>query len=139
MKIISHRGNLKGSSEFENHPKYISDAVSLGLDVEVDIWFINGDFYLGHDSPQYKIEERFIENNKLWCHAKNLAALDKMLYNKNIHCFWHEEDRRTLTSKNIIWTYPDEDICKNSVIVCIDNSWKNRYNDIYGVCTDHCF
>jgi hypothetical protein len=39
MKIISHRGNLNGSStDIENHPTYIQAAINAGYDVEVDAW-----------------------------------------------------------------------------------------------------
>jgi len=45
MILISHRGNINGRFEdWENKPEYINDALSLGYDVEVDIWFVNGKF-----------------------------------------------------------------------------------------------
>lgn len=138
MKIIAHRGNVVGPSDKENHPKYIAIALSLGFDVEVDVWYLNGYFYLGHDEPLYKIGESYLENKKMWCHAKNLDALSKMLNNNRIRSFWHENDRRTLTSDNFIWTYPNVKVCDKSVIVHLDNDWKNKY-DCYAVCTDYCF
>lgn len=138
MKIIAHRGNIDGPSKHENHPKHIAIALSLGFDVEVDVWNLNGEFYLGHDAPFYRIVESYLENKKLWCHAKNLGALSKMLNNNRIRSFWHENDQRTLTSDNFVWTYPNEKVCDKSVIVHLDNSWENKY-DCYAVCTDHCF
>ena len=33
-----------------------------GYDVEVDVWSIDKQFYLGHDKPQYKIERSFLQN-----------------------------------------------------------------------------
>ena len=54
MKLISHRGNLEGPNpERENHPDYIYEAIQAGYDVEIDIWFVDGKFKLGHDEPQY--------------------------------------------------------------------------------------
>ena len=50
----------------------------MGIDVEVDIWVHDGCIYLGHDSPQYKVDERFVLANGLWCHAKNICALVKL-------------------------------------------------------------
>ena len=42
MYYISHRGNLKGSKpEYENHPNYIKKALSMGYDVEIDVWYIS--------------------------------------------------------------------------------------------------
>ena len=87
MKLISHRGNIKGREiENENDPQYIYEVLDLGFDCEIDVWFENNQFYLGHDEPKYKIKEEFLTQNQLWCHAKNLQALHSMLENKNIHC-----------------------------------------------------
>lgn len=138
IKIISHRGNINGRSEFENDPRYLAIALSLGFDVEVDVWNINGLYFLGHDDPKYPVKESFLEDDRFWCHAKNLKALDKMLNNSKIHCFWHEDDQRTITSDRFVWTYPHEEVCEKSVIVHLDDQWKNKY-DCYGICTDHCF
>ena len=106
MIFISHRGNLtgKGGDEWENHPDYITEALRQGFNVEIDVWFKNGELFLGHDTPKYKIDSRFLINNRLWCHAKNEEALEIMLSLGN-HCFWHETDKYTLTSKGYIWCY----------------------------------
>jgi len=136
MRIISHRGNLNGPNPYEeNSIQQINKAISFGFDVEIDVWFQKSKFYLGHDKPKYKIDEKFLENSKFWCHAKNLQALDIMLRNSKIHCFWHEKDNFTLTSRNIIWTYPKKSICTNSVIVL--NSKKTLPKNCFGICTDY--
>lgn len=138
MKIIAHRGNTSGPSNYENHPKHIAIALSSGFDVEVDVWYLNGCYFLGHDGPFYSVEEMFLENEKFWCHAKNSEALSRMIDNPKIRCFWHEDDERTLTSDNIIWTYPEKEVFEKSVIVHLKNNWRNKYQ-CYGVCTDYCF
>ena len=143
MIYISHRGNLNGPEpEFENNPSQVKKAISKGLDCEVDVWFINGHFFLGHDEPTYPVKESFLENIKLLCHAKTLTCLNKMLSNKNIHCFWHQEDQFTLTSNKYIWTFPNQPVCENSVIVQLEpeNSNSNfSRNELkcYGICTDY--
>ncbi len=105
--LISHRGNISGPLEaFENSPQYVLKAIDLGYDVEIDVWNLGDKWYLGHDSPQYLVDLEFLENPKLWCHAKNIDALSRMISNKNIRCFWHQEDDVTLTSDNYLWTYP---------------------------------
>jgi glycerophosphoryl diester phosphodiesterase len=137
MKIISHRGNLTGAkSETENSLDAINKALNAGFDVEIDVWFQNNTWYLGHDKPIYSIEEKFLENPKFWCHAKNFDALDFMLKNKNIHCFWHQNDDFTLTSKNYIWTYPNKCIKDNSVLVIKKIPHLVFIPDCFGVCTD---
>jgi glycerophosphoryl diester phosphodiesterase len=135
MKIIAHRANLNGSNEStENSIPAINVALYHGLDVEIDVWFKNDKWYLGHDKPKYIIDESFLENKRLWCHAKNLNALDLMLKNKKIHCFWHENDDFTLTSKNYIWTYPRKDVTNNSIIVL--NQKIKIPKKCFGICTD---
>lgn len=136
MKIISHRGNLNGKNlSTENSIPAINAALYHGFDVEIDVWYKNNNWFLGHDKPQYPVKESFLQNNKLWCHAKNLCALNLMLKNKKIHCFWHQSDDFTLTSKGFIWTYPNKDTKDKSIIVLM-----HRANKIpkkcFGICTD---
>lgn len=139
MKIISHRGNLSGPCpKLENSIEYISKAYQLGYDVEVDVWHVNNGFYLGHDKPDHLIDEEILEDPKFWCHAKNLGALNKMLKNCKINCFWHQKDNFTLTSSGFIWTFPHNKVCDQSIIVDLrpKEVWlKNNYN-CYGICAD---
>ena len=107
MILISHRGNLRGpNKEKENSPEYILKAARCGYNVEIDVWYENNNFFLGHDKPQYNVDLKFLKNNLFWCHAKNISSLSMMIEN-NIHCFWHQNDDFTLTSDNFIWAYPN--------------------------------
>mgnify|MGYP001309926092 CR=1 FL=1 len=136
MLLISHRGNINGPDvESENHPNYIKNALLKGFHVEIDVWFQDDVFLLGHDYPAHKINEPFLENEKLWCHAKNLNALEKMLQNPKIHCFWHQEDDFSITSKGYIWTYPKKQTCSKSILVVKDNKDFKALN-CFGICSD---
>jgi len=116
--LISHRGNTKGlNPDLENNPKYIESAIKLGFDVEVDVWFLEGEYFLGHDNPQYKTNLSFLERLPLWCHAKNVNALSSLISNPKIHCFWHQEDDVTLTSRGFLWTYPGKKVTEKSICV----------------------
>ena len=47
MYLISHRGNINGiKKESENDPGYIDKAISNGFDVEVDVRYEDGQFFL---------------------------------------------------------------------------------------------
>ena len=135
MVLISHRGNMDGIyPEMENNPIYIDRALKNGYDVEIDVWYEDGIWYLGHDKPQYKIDLDYLKNDKFWCHAKNIEALNRML-KEDIHCFWHQEDDVTLTSKGYMWTYPGKPLTDNSICV------KPKKNDkimkkTFGICSD---
>jgi glycerophosphoryl diester phosphodiesterase len=136
MKLIAHRGNVSGKQpDKENSPSYIQEAIKLGYDVEVDVSYSDGHFWLGHDEPQYETNIDFLKNQSLWCHAKDLEAL-KIMLEQGIHCFWHQDDDYTLTSKGFIWTYPNKPVCSKSVIVLIDKQDKLPKN-CYGICSDY--
>ena len=73
MKLIAHRGNVDSRQETrENKPDYIQAAVERGFDVEIDVWYTDKKWHLGHDNAQYLVEESFLKNKSLWCHAKNI-------------------------------------------------------------------
>jgi hypothetical protein len=118
IKLIAHRGNRDGIDTEENSPEFLQQAIDLGYDIEVDIRYINGAWWLGHDGPQYRIDSPFslFDNSKVWWHCKNFEALDK-LQGSNLNYFWHQEDDHTLTSKGFIWTYPGKEIGINNIIV----------------------
>jgi hypothetical protein len=139
MFFISHRGNLNGPNGIkENKKSYLLDALNKGFDVEVDIWFDNKNFYLGHDSPQEKIDISFLAEPKVWCHAKNLEALPN-LKNINAHFFWHQQDEVTITSKGFFWTFPGKKLFENSICVLPEKfSLSNLRNfNCAGVCSDY--
>ena len=135
MKFISHRGNINGKNlELENNPAHIKEAIKKGYDVEIDVWFIDT-FYLGHDKPEYKVTKSFLENTKLWCHAKNLLALENLQKLKTKY-FWHQEDDYTLTSNGYIWTYPGKKLSKKSICVLPELKKIRIPKYISGICSD---
>lgn len=137
MKYIAHRGNTVGPSlAYENSPELIYVALSMGFDAEIDVWYIDNQWYLGHNIPQYKIEALMLRDNRLWCHAKNLGALSEMKRLNIPNFFWHETDKFTLTSSGYIWTYPGGPLTSNSIAVIQDNSTDINMS-IYGVCSDY--
>jgi hypothetical protein len=135
MIYISHRGNIDGKKpHLENQPEYIDTALQLGYDVEVDVWFADGKFMLGHDEPLYETDYKFLMNENLWVHAKNLDALIE-LKKYAIHYFWHEEDTVALTSKNYIWAYPGKQPIKGSIAVMPERS-DDDISVCKGICSD---
>jgi hypothetical protein len=140
MILISHRGNINGKKEeLENKPQYIDESLSLGYDVEVDVWFIDGIFYLGHDNPQYGISLDWLyeRKDKLWVHCKNVESIEKFnTLNENYNYFWHQEDIVTLTSKNFIWVYPGKQPIKNSISV-LPELFNDNTSVCIGICSDY--
>ena len=142
MKFISHRANLQGPSDFENSPASIDRAISLGFDVEIDLRVIAGEFFLGHDSPDYRIDQHFLEErgNHLWIHCKNLGALSAMRKTQ-LHYFWHQEDDYTLTSHSILWVYPGKEFTHQSVVVMPERNMEIgeilQNIDSFAICSDY--
>ena len=139
MILISHRGNVSGIDvENENRPAYIERAIALGYDVEIDIFFVNDKLYLGHDEPQYNLSIDWLIKwkTKLWIHCKDLASLSWANQNINeFNYFFHDKDKATLTSKNIIWAFPGNQPLKNSVAV-LPEIFNDNLSQCIGVCSD---
>ena len=138
MFFISHRGNIYSADKInENHPDYINNALNLGYDVEVDIRFFKSKIYLGHDEPQFLIDEKFLKNKKIWCHAKDIdAAL--FLKKHNFNYFYHENDQITLTSSGFFWTYPGKKLTSNSICVLPETSNEEQnLKNCAGICSDY--
>jgi hypothetical protein len=138
MILISHRGNINGKIiEAENKPDHIEDTIRLGYDVEIDMWWIDGRIYLGHDEPQYEVSNEWLENkvDKLWVHCKNIELIS-WIRSTQLHYFWHENDTVTLTSKNYIWAYPGKQPIMGSIAVMPE-----LHNDLtsqcIGICSDY--
>jgi hypothetical protein len=140
MIYISHRGNIDGKKpHLENHPDYIEEALNLGYDVEIDLWYVDDKFMLGHDEPQYEIEwDSWInyKTHKLWIHCKNIEAMVWLDENtKDVNYFWHEEDTATLTSFGYIWAYPGKQPIRGSIAVMPERS-NDDISQCKGICSD---
>jgi hypothetical protein len=141
MILISHRGNISGPNpEKENHPEYILAALQAGYDVEIDVWFENGKFMLGHDEPQYEFPFELLDKNypKLWIHCKNMDALS-ILNNLDpggdkVNYFWHENDLGVLTSKSYIWSTA---LFNRGILVMPEVFNKEPIETTLGVCSDY--
>ena len=146
MKIISHRGNLNGSDKNkENKIQSISLAISLGFDVEIDVWYINNLLYLGHDQDDLildpNLKDYLLENSsKLWIHCKNIESLIYLLNFKELNIFGHSNDEYVLTSKHNIFCKPGVPTNEKSIIVMPEISpiySEESFNNCYGVLTDY--
>jgi len=120
INLIAHRDNTRGRllSE-ENLPRKIEE-VTKEYYAEIDVWFVGNSYWLGHDKAEYQVSLDFLRNAKLFCHAKNIEALHEMLKD-DIHCFWHEQDYTSMTSKGFVWKYPE--VYKDGELWGICSDW----------------
>jgi hypothetical protein len=139
MILIAHRGNTNGPMEsWENEPTYIDLAINKGFDVEVDVWYVDGVLYLGHDKPQYGVDFRWFRDRltKLWIHCKNMdAVIFFKITQYDFNYFWHETDTITLTSTNYIWAYPGKQPIDKSIAVMPEIN-DDQLNLCIGICSD---
>jgi hypothetical protein len=141
MILISHRGNINGPiPEAENRPDYILAALQAGYNVEIDVWFENGKFMLGHDKPQYEFPFELLDKNypKLWVHCKNmdaLSVLNNLDPNGNkVNYFMHESDLGVLTSKGYIWS---TNLFNRGILVMPELFDKQPIESTLGICSDY--
>ena len=136
-----------GSKRFA-HGGFLGKPTETGIDVHA----YNGgrpeevhcdmELWLGHDTPQYQINLSFltINEDRLWCHAKNFHALT-FLIQHGFHTFSHDKDTHVLTSKGIIWAYIGKEIDKNTICVMPERAVYSTYTNTElrqakGICTD---
>jgi hypothetical protein len=144
MIIISHRGNICGPvPNKENRPSYIDCAIGNGYHVEIDVRSINGELWLGHDEPQYKIDHNWLDKRRhyLWLHCKNLEAAKECW---SYHSFCHTSDSFVYTSVGKIWLHDlSMEIDDNTIIPLItlydieEMKKTKSINNAFGVCTDY--
>ena len=141
MILISHRGNINGKTDRENHPSYIDEAIEAGYDVEIDVWVdeLNA-LWLGHDEPQYPIDIHWLENrsNKLWIHCKNMDSLsyfNEYEWKKSIqfNYFSHDVDMGVLTSHSYIWS---TNLYDRGILVLPEVFNKEPFEGTIGICSD---
>lgn len=139
MILISHRGNLDGPDPFlENTKDYIIEALHRGYNCEIDVWYLNNNFYLSHDEPEekHKIDYDWLIRPGLYIHCKNIEALNKLY---KFHVFFHDKDACVFTSRREIWTYPGEILTGQSIAVMPEMA---SYTDeelkgALGICSDY--
>lgn len=142
MIYISHRGNIAGRQpQLENNPNYIYEAIGKGFDVEVDLRYKDGKIFLGHDKPQYFLENSFIDDcaEYLWVHCKDKESL-KYALDEGLNCFFHKSDDYTLTSRGYVWAFPGIAKANSSTIAVLPELFRTveeiKDLDYYGYCSD---
>ena len=134
MILIAHRGNMIGPNEYENGQKYCEEAIAQGFNIELDVWYTDT-WWTGHDRPQYRVDPDFLLKKEVWCHAKNIEALKKLL-ELGAHCFFHQNDNVTLTSQQYIWTYPTQPLTEKSICV-LPELQTTDVDGCAGICSDY--
>lgn len=136
MNLISHRGNLHGKDvSIENNSEQIEYVISQGYDCEIDVWYKNGNYYLGHDEPFEEISIKFLVDNhtKLWIHCKDKESLSSFVNSRwwcQLNYFYHVNDPCVLTSKGYVWNFPETKVDMNGIWVMPEWGVEKSEDDI---------
>lgn len=144
MLYISHRGNCSGlNPEQENTHNYIDSAIERGYDVEIDIWKVNNEYWLGHDAPIQKTTRDWLYQRKdrLWIHCKNFQALSDLVGQPSFRVFYHEKEKHTIISNRLIWSHDLSEINSKCIIPLLSmediSTHINNVGSCYGICSDY--
>ena len=148
--LIAHRGLVDGPDiNKENTVSAISSARQEGYDVEIDVWYHNGSWWLGHDGPTTPVEFEWlmgmdrddgIDTHHVWIHAKSIKTLYQLQAQEwPGHVFFHENDPTVLTSSGYLWTFPGQELTPLSVCVMpeyTDAILQIKQLNVYAFCSD---
>ena len=145
IKYIAHRGNLEGKNfNLENVPSYIDRALDFGFDAEIDLRMVEDALYLGHDEPQYFINETWLKerSSKLWVHAKDINSAMWLAEKDWVQYFCHQSDEFTITNNGWLWCHAQKvELTSRCIIPLLSLDDIKKYNrvDFGGVCTDYVY
>ena len=141
MKFIAHRGNINGVNSTNHNVAKIWDAIEDGFYVELDLWCIKNNYYLGHDKPEIQIQLTDFDHPQVFFHLKNLF-LPKL---KFADAFAINNDDYVFTLRDKLWcNYKvgysnDSIICAPELVGSTDNldAFIKDNMGAFGVCTDY--
>ena len=145
QKFIAHRGNVSGRFvPDENKPERIDELNAKGVGCEIDVWYTQGSWFLGHDEPQHNVSFEWLMKSlplRLY-HCKNAAALDKLhlecgRLGYEVNLFYHTVEDYAITSRGHIVVHPDQ-MCLPDSIEMMPELSKDRFDRLCPtvVCSD---
>lgn len=137
MKLIAHRGNIRGPSPRENTVSHLLEALSMGYDVEVDVRTENGTAYFGHDSPSEPWYDFSDFPGMVWYHAKDLGAV-RFLAEGGHHFFWQTDEPVSFTSRGYVWVNVGNGYFGPKTVQVMPELVNESINtSAYAVCSDY--
>ena len=124
LKFIAHRAVIDGDYTNANKPETAKNLLEMHpeYEYEIDVWYVDGGYWLGHDEPQYEVfpeDYDILDNIKSWKHAKNIDALVEMNNNFSGNILWHESDSVVYTNSGYLWVHADTEPfqCSSAIFV----------------------
>lgn len=143
MIVFAHRANLHGPGSGENSREAIDGCLQLGLSVEIDVWDVSGECWIGHDEPVWRHAWQSLVHPGIMCHAKNTSAAAMMLHH-GVAFFCIDRDPFVLCSTGHLWMNYDTELTSKSIacspeVIGLDADLRDYLQTIvgcYGVYTD---
>jgi hypothetical protein len=144
--FIAHRGNIEGvSSQSENDPTLLMYRLKQGISVECDVWYKDGQLWLGHDAPEYKTEWRDLIHPKRLIHAKDGATFEYLMTRigkegVSMEVFYHTTEDYVVTNLGRIIVYPGKPLLKGCICMMPErgNYTSTDVAKATWICSDDC-
>ena len=146
-QFLCHRGNYE--TKFvpdENRPDIVDRRIRDGYGVELDLWFRDERYWLGHDEPQYQISFEWLLYNlsKKYIHCKDGPTFEHMLlrcgregYSPNL--FYHTNEDYALTTRGDVICHPGKALLEGSINMMPEMGSakpKEEREKAFAVCSD---
>ncbi len=142
---ICHRGNLNGPvKEMENNFGVLIQRSLRGMDVEIDVWYQEGQLWLGHDKPEYKITLDWLANCKRrLIHCKDGKTLEYLTLESgkrglDLHLFYHTYEHYAITTKKHILCCPGQPLLQGSLCMMPEMAsyTEDEKRKCFSICSD---
>ena len=143
--LIAHRGLVDGPNKsLENKFSEIKRMVVGRQTCEIDVWFVHGTYFLGHDAPMESIDLAYILDYKdyLLIHAKNVEAFSSFCFLRShgghdLHFFYHSNENVVFSSRGIVIPYPGETIYPGMMHMMPESATPKANYGPVAICSDY--
>lgn len=140
---VAHRGLTEGANkELENSVTTIQERCEKGLSTEIDIWWHNEGFWIGHDEPREPVNAEFLNSEFLWIHAKNEGAFYHLQRYSNenglgLRIFYHTDEHYALTTTGETIILPGLDDVEGWIYMMPENANGVTVKKAGKICSDY--
>lgn len=145
QQFIAHRNNLDGKfAPDENKPEKIDELNRKGIPCEIDVWYRDNTYWLGHDAPETQVTFDWLMQYLplRLIHCKDWKSLDKLhrecgRLGYNVNLFYHTVEDYAMTSRGQIIVHPDQPCLPDSIEMMPEMSeHRDRTHRSNCVCSD---
>ena len=146
MLYISYQGIYDGQNyENANTPNQIGSAFDAGFACMVDVWRINNAMYVGTESNQIPVTEKYLQGRRFWLNCKTQSTytwFTTQSINLYPNYFYQPNPNTTVsTSGGQLWTPGTVPVNNTSIVVLPEIADRGLFSTVklrcYGVCSTY--